>query len=289
MPTDEAFEAAVRRNVREALAEDVGTGDLTARLVEPGRLAGATIIAREPMLVAGRPWVDEVFRQLDGGVLVDWYIDDGRPAAEDDVVCKLIGHARTLLTGERSALNFLQTLSATATITAAYVAAVAGTAARILDTRKTLPGLRLAQKYAVRVGGGVNHRAGLFDAVLIKENHIRSAGGIGAALSAVAGLGLAPEVVVEIEVESLVELTEALDAGARRILLDNFPLPDLHAAVELNRGYGDKAVELEASGNVTLRSVREIAETGVDYISTGAITKNIAAADLSMLFRLDHG
>jgi nicotinate-nucleotide pyrophosphorylase (carboxylating) len=289
MPTDEAFEAAVRRNVREALAEDVGTGDLTARLVEPGRLAGATIIAREPMLVAGRPWVDEVFRQLDGGVLVDWYIDDGRPAAEDDVVCKLIGNARTLLTGERSALNFLQTLSATATITAAYVAAVAGTAARILDTRKTLPGLRLAQKYAVRVGGGVNHRAGLFDAVLIKENHIRSAGGIGAALSAVVGLGLAPEVVVEIEVVSLVELTEALDAGARRILLDNFPLPDLHAAVELNRGYGDKAVELEASGNVTLRSVREIAETGVDYISTGAITKNIAAADLSMLFRLDHG
>jgi nicotinate-nucleotide pyrophosphorylase (carboxylating) len=289
MPTDEAFEAAVRRNVREALAEDVGTGDLTARLVEPGRLSGATIIAREPMLIAGRPWVDEVFRQLDGGVLIDWYINDGRPAAEDDVVCKLVGNARTLLTGERTALNFLQTLTATATATAAYVAAVAGSGARILDTRKTLPGLRLAQKYAVRVGGGVNHRTGLFDAVLIKENHIRSAGGIRAALAAVAGLELAPEIQVEIEVESLAELTETLDAGARRILLDNFPLPDLCAAVELNRGYGDRAAELEASGNVTLETVRAIAGTGVDYISTGAITKNIAAADLSMLFRIDHG
>jgi nicotinate-nucleotide pyrophosphorylase (carboxylating) len=287
MLTDEAFEAALRRNVRDALAEDVGSGDLTARLVEPGALAGATIIAREPMLIAGRPWVDEVFRQLDGGVLIDWYIDDGRAAAENDVVCKLVGNARTLLTGERSALNFLQTLTATATATAACVAAVAGTGARILDTRKTLPGLRLAQKYAVRVGGGVNHRSGLFDAVLIKENHIRSAGGIDAALAAVAGLGLAPDVVVEIEVESLAELAEALDAGACRILLDNFPLPDLRAAVAFNRGYGERAAELEASGNVTLESVREIAETGVDYISSGAITKNIAAADLSMLFRLD--
>lgn len=289
MPTDEVFEAAVRRNVREALAEDVGSGDLTAQLIDAGHVAGATIIAREPMLVAGRPWVDEVFRQLDEGVLIDWYIDDGRPAAQDDVVCKLIGNARILLTGERTALNFLQTLSATATVTAAYVAAVAGTGARILDTRKTLPGLRVAQKYAVRIGGGVNHRSGLFDAVLIKENHIRSAGGIRAALASVAGLGLRPEILVEIEVESLAELTEALDAGARRILLDNFSLSDLSAAVELNKGYGERAAKLEASGNVTLQSVRAIAETGVDYISSGAITKNITAADLSLLFRLDHG
>ncbi len=286
MTNDDVLQAAIRRNVRDALAEDVGGGDLTAGLVDADRVAGATIIARETMVVAGRAWVDEVFRQLDPEVRVDWYLEDGRSAERDDVICKLVGNARALLTGERTALNFLQALSATATATASYVAAVAGTGTGILDTRKTLPGLRLAQKYAVRIGGGVNHRIGLYDAVLVKENHIRSAGGIRAALDAVATLDLPPGTLVEIEVESLDELAEALDAGARRILLDNFPLAELRAAVELNKQSGERAAQLEASGNVTLGSVRQIAETGIDYISCGAITKNIAAADLSLLFHI---
>jgi nicotinate-nucleotide pyrophosphorylase (carboxylating) len=241
--------------------------------------------------VAGRPWVDEVYRQLDPDVVVDWYIDDGQAADPDDVICKLVGNARALLSGERTALNFLQTLSATATTTAAYVAAASGTRTRILDTRKTLPGLRRAQKYAVAVGGGSNHRTGLWDAILIKENHIRSAGGIKAALDAVDRLRdageIGPDVPVEIEVESLAELQQALDAGARRILVDNFSLDDLRTAVELNAAHGSAAAELEASGGVSLETVREIALTGVDYISSGALTKNVDAADLSMLFRID--
>ena len=278
--------SAIRRNVRDALDEDVGRGDLTAALIDAAQVAGATIIARDTAVVAGRPWVDEVFRQVDDGVILDWYADDGRSVGKGDILCKLVGNARSLLTGERTALNFLQTLSATATATAAYVAAVAGTGARILDTRKTLPGLRLAQKYAVRVGGGTNHRTGLYDAILIKENHIRSAGGIAGALEA-AQRHAAAGVMVEIEVESLEELRQALDAGATRILLDNFSLEELRAAVTENHARGGRAAELEASGNVTLDTVRGIAETGVDYISTGAITKNVIAADLSMLFRMD--
>lgn len=228
-----------------------------------------------------------MFRQLDPSIAIDWYIDDGRAAERGDVICKLVGDARALLTGERSALNFLQTLSATASVTARYCAEVAGTSARILDTRKTIPGLRLAQKYAVRVGGGHNHRTGLYDAILIKENHIRSAGGIANVLGAVRAMPAATNVLVEIEVENLRELREALDHGAKRILLDNFILDDLREAVEINANRGEDAAELEASGNVTLATVHEIAETGVDYISAGAITKNIAAADFSMLFRLD--
>ncbi|HEX5789089.1 MAG TPA: carboxylating nicotinate-nucleotide diphosphorylase [Woeseiaceae bacterium] len=278
--------SAIRRNVRDALDEDVGRGDLTAALIDAARVAGATIIARDTAVVAGRPWVDEVFRQVDESVILDWYADDGRSVGKGDILCKIVGNARSLLTGERTALNFLQTLSATATATAAYVAAVAGTRARILDTRKTLPGLRLAQKYAVRAGGGTNHRTGLYDAILIKENHIRSAGGIAGALEA-AHRHAAAGVPVEIEVESLAELRQALDAGATRILLDNFSLEDLRAAVTENHARGGSAAELEASGNVTLDTVRGIAETGVDYISTGAITKNVVAADLSMLFRID--
>ena len=288
---DAALEAALRRNVRDALAEDIGSGDLTAALIDAGHIAGAAIVAREPMTVAGRPWADEVFRQLDPTVRVDWYIDDGHTTERGDVICKLTGNARVLLTGERTALNFLQTLSATATATAAYVAAVAGTGTRILDTRKTLPGLRLAQKYAVRVGGGTNHRTGLYDAILIKENHIRSAGGIASAMAAAARLHpvtAAERPQIEIEVESLAELEEALAAGATRILLDNFSLADLASAVAITRARSGPAAELEASGNVTLASVRAIAETGVDFISTGAITKNIAAADLSLLFHIDR-
>jgi len=273
--------------VAAALTEDVGSGDLTAALIDGDEVVGASIIAREPLVLAGHPWANEVFRQLDERVQLDWYIEDGQDAQADEVICKLVGPARALLTGERSALNFLQTLSATATSTAAFVAAVAGTRAKVLDTRKTLPGLRQAQKYAVRCGGGHNHRSGLYDAILVKENHIRSAGSITEALRR--AKTAASDVLIEVEVESLDELREALDAGAERILLDNFPIAALREAVDINAAYGYVGAELEASGNVSLETIREIAETGVDYISTGAITKNIRAVDLSMLFRIDQG
>ena len=282
---DRATQASIGPGVSAALAEDVGAGDLTASLVDAEAVVGAQIVARERLVVCGEAWVNEVFRQLDDSIVVDWYIGDGGVAETDDIICKLVGNARALLTGERTALNFLQTLSATATATAAYVKAIEGTPARILDTRKTIPGLRLAQKYAVRCGGGQNHRTGLFDAILIKENHIKAAGGIGPALAAAGEKH--DDVMIEIEVENQDELLEALNAGAQRILLDNFSLDDLRQAVATNREFGYVAAELEASGNVTLETVREIAETGVDYISTGAMTKNIAAVDLSMLFRID--
>ena len=217
--------------------------------------------------------------------MIDWYIVDGQSATVDDVVCKLVGPARALLSGERTALNFLQTLSATATTTADYVAAVDGTGTRILDTRKTLPGLRHAQKYAVAMGGGHNHRYGLYDAILIKENHIKSAGSITAALQA--AQRDAGDLLIETEVETLAELEEALAAGCRRILLDNFSTEDLRTAVEVNAGRGEGRAALEASGNMTLDTVRSVAETGVDYVSIGALTKNVTAIDLSMLFRID--
>jgi nicotinate-nucleotide pyrophosphorylase (carboxylating) len=270
--------------VANALLEDIGTGDLTASLVAADEIVGASIIARESLVLCGQAWVDAVFAQLDETVIVDWYIGDRQSAEADDVVCKLVGPARALLTGERCALNFLQTLSSTATTTARYVRAIDGLKTRVLDTRKTIPGLRLAQKYAVTCGGGMNHRVGLFDAILIKENHIKSAGGITAALQSAEKLGA--DVLIEVEVESHDELLEALDAGAGRILLDNFSIEKLQQAVKTNEGYGYAAAELEASGNITLESIREIAETGVDYISTGAITKNIQAIDFSMLFRI---
>jgi nicotinate-nucleotide pyrophosphorylase (carboxylating) len=285
MTISDELKVSIGVAVSNALAEDVGSGDITASLVDAGEIVGATIIARESLVLCGQLWVDEVFSHLDESVVVDWYVGDGQTAEEDDVLCKLVGPARSLLTGERTALNFLQTLSATATTTAAYVHAIKGTSTRILDTRKTIPGLRLAQKYAVTCGGGVNHRVGLFDAILIKENHIKSAGGIAAALRAAQRLDA--DVLIEIEVETQDELLEALDAGAARILLDNFTVEGLRQAVETNKNYGYTAAELEASGNITLDSIRQIAETGVDYISTGAITKNIDAIDLSMLFRIN--
>lgn len=282
--TDEQ-QRSIGATVANALAEDIGGGDLTAKLIAEDTVVGASIIARETLVLAGQPWVDEVFAQIDETIVIDWYIGDGQSAATDDVVCKLVGPARALLTGERTALNFLQTLSSTATTTSQYVKAVAGTKTRILDTRKTLPGLRYAQKYAVNCGGGTNHRIGLFDAILIKENHIRSAGGIAAALRSASDLNAG--VLIEVEVENHDELLQALDAGATRILLDNFSVSELRRAVKTNQEYGYVSAELEASGNVTLESVRNIAQTGVDYISTGAITKNIEAIDLSMLFRID--
>jgi nicotinate-nucleotide pyrophosphorylase (carboxylating) len=282
----EEVKASIGPGVAAALAEDVGAGDLTASLIDEDAVVGAQIIARESLVLCGEAWVDEVFRQLDENIIIDWYIGDGSRAEANDVICKLVGPARALLTGERTALNFLQTLSSTATTTADYVAAIEGTGAKVLDTRKTIPGLRHAQKYAVKCGGGMNHRVGLFDAILIKENHIKSAGSITAALQRAGET--AGEVLIEVEVENHDELLEALDAGAARILLDNFSLDQLREAVATNSSYGIVGAELEASGNISLDTIRAVAETGVDYISTGAITKNIRAADLSMLFKI-HG
>jgi nicotinate-nucleotide pyrophosphorylase (carboxylating) len=282
MNIDEELRAAIQRNVADALAEDIGSGDLTASLVPESSSVSASIFARENAVMAGRPWVDEVYAQLNPDIRIEWQQEDGDRIDENTVLCEIEGPARNVLTGERTALNFLQTLSATATVTAGYVAALKGTDARILDTRKTVPGLRLAQKYAVRCGGGVNHRIGLFDAILIKENHILSAGGIGNAI--IAALASATDVMIEIEVESLDEMREALAAGAKRLLLDNFNINELREAVDMNREDGVPLAELEASGGLTLDHLRQVAETGVDYISVGAITKNIRAIDLSMRF-----
>ncbi|RCX33471.1 carboxylating nicotinate-nucleotide diphosphorylase [Thioalbus denitrificans] len=269
---------AIRELVARALAEDVGGGDITAALIPAGTAGRARVITRETAVLCGRAWFDEVFRQLDGTVRVDWELEDGDAAQPEQTLCTLEGPARALLTGERSALNLLQTLSATATLARHYAEAVAGTGARVLDTRKTLPGLRAAQKYAVACGGCHNHRMGLWDAFLIKENHIAACGSITAAIAA--ARRSAPGRPVEVEVETLGQLDEAVGAGADTVLLDNFDLDGLRAAVEKAAG----RVKLEASGGVTLDTVRAIAETGVDYISTGALTKDVRAVDLSMRF-----
>ena len=282
---NEATQASIGPVVAAALAEDVGAGDLTAQLVDENAVVGAQVIAREPLVVCGEAWVDEVFRQLDDTVIVDWYIGDGGAAEGDDVICKLVGNTRALFTGEQTALNFLRVLSATATATSACVKAIEGTRAKVVDTRETIPGLRLAQKHAVSCGGGHNHGNGLYDAILISRSHARTAGGIAAALDAAANMQT--DVPVEIEVGSHDEMVEALDAGATRIRLDDFSLDELRQAVATNRAYGYVGAELEASGNVTLETIRGVAETGVDYISTGAITSNITTVGLSMLFRID--
>lgn len=280
---DNALRRAISANVAFALREDVGPGDITGQLIPAGATATAEVITRETMTLAGQPWFDEVCAQIDESIAIDWHVADRDALAAGTKICTLTGAARSILAAERVALNFLQLLSATATLTAAYVAAVAGTDCRILDTRKTIPGLRLAQKYAVRCGGGTNHRVGLFDAILIKENHIASAGGIRAAVAAARELH--PGLPVEIEVESLSEMREALDAGAERLLLDNFSNGDMREAVTLNRSGGAPAAELEASGNITLDNIADVAATGVDYISVGALTKNVRAVDLSMRFK----
>jgi nicotinate-nucleotide pyrophosphorylase (carboxylating) len=273
LPTD------IDDDVRRALAEDVGGGDLTAALV-PDQMAQAELVTREDAVLCGTAWFDAVFRQLDARVVSDWLAQDGARIRAGAVLCRLHGPARPILTGERTALNFLQTLSGTATRTARYVEAVRGTRTRILDTRKTIPGLRRAQKYAVTCGGGHNHRMGLYDAVLIKENHIAAAGGVAAAL--VAARRVAPTgVLIEIEVETLAQLDQALAAGATRILLDNFELDGLRAAVRATAG----RAELEASGGMALTNVRAVAETGVDYISVGGLTKHVEAVDLSLRMR----
>lgn len=285
MTNSDNLTAAISINVRNALEEDLGTGDLTASLVAADANARAIVITREPMTMAGQPWVNEVFRQLSPDVNVEWFCNDGDHVPADAELCIITGPARSILSGERTALNFLQLLSATATTTAHYVQEIKGTMARILDTRKTVPGLRLAQKYAVRCGGGDNHRIGLFDALLIKENHIVSNGGIASAVAAAKhDLHGVP---VEIEVESLAELREAIAAGADRVLLDNFDIEDLQHAVDINQTDGNPPAGLESSGGITMKNIRAIAETGVDYISVGALTKDIKAIDLSMRFYYD--
>ena len=268
----------VRADVTRALAEDIGSGDVTAALIDPATRAKAHIVCREAAVLAGAPWADECFRQLDPDVHIRWHRADGDRITPDAVLCQLEGNARALVAGERNALNFLQTLSGTATITRTYADAVAGTRAKILDTRKTIPGLRLAQKYAVRCGGGHNHRMGLHDAILIKENHVAAAGGIANAIRA--ARAASPGVFLDCEVESLGELRDAIDSGADRVLLDELSDAMLRDAVALAAG----RVPLEVSGSVNLERVRAIAETGVDCISIGALTKHVRAIDLSMRF-----
>ncbi|MGV6474530.1 carboxylating nicotinate-nucleotide diphosphorylase [Azotobacter vinelandii] len=272
--------AEIAANVRRALAEDIGGGDITAQLIPEGRQARARVITREAAVIAGSAWVDEVFRQIDPRVAVRWEVADGERVDADKLLFSLEGPARALLSGERSALNFLQTLSAVATRCRYYANLVEGTPVRLLDTRKTLPGLRLAQKYAVTCGGCHNHRIGLFDAFLIKENHIAACGGIAAAVAT--ARRIAPGKPVEVEVEDLQELDQALNAGADIVMLDELSLEDMHIAVRRTAG----RAKLEASGGINESSLRRIAETGVDYISLGTLTKDIKAVDLSMRLQL---
>ncbi|KPK11579.1 MAG: nicotinate-nucleotide pyrophosphorylase [Acidithiobacillales bacterium SG8_45] len=268
----------VEKNVRDALSEDVGSGDLTAALV-PDEVVNARVIARESAVICGRHWFNETFRQVDPSTTVSWQIEDGDPVSAESIICHIHGHAQALLTAERTALNFLQTLSGTATLARRYADAVAHTTTRVLDTRKTIPGLRDAQKYAVTCGGCHNHRHGLYDAVLIKENHIRAAGSIAEVLE-VAARNNPPGTLIEIEAEDLDQLEEAIAAGAKRVLLDNFSPADLNKAVAI----AGNTVELEASGGITLDNIAAFAETGVDFISIGALTKHLRAIDLSMRF-----
>ncbi|OLU26139.1 carboxylating nicotinate-nucleotide diphosphorylase [Pseudomonas sp. PA27(2017)] len=272
--------AEIEANVRHSLREDIGSGDITAQLIPESRLANATVITRDRAVICGTAWVDEVFRQLDARVAVHWQVQDGQQAEPNQALFHLEGPARALLSGERTALNFLQTLSAVATRCQHYANLVQGTGVKLLDTRKTLPGLRLAQKYAVTQGGCHNHRIGLFDAFLIKENHIAACGGIAAAVTS--ARSIAPGKPVEVEVESLDELQQALAAGADIVMLDELSLDDMRQAVAITAG----RAKLEASGGINDSTLRGIAETGVDYISIGTLTKDVKAVDLSMRLAL---
>ncbi len=273
----EQLRVEIQRNIAASLAEDVGTGDLTARLIAPETEARGRVITREDAVICGTAWFDASFAALSPAAVVNWHVKDGDAVKAGAVLCDIIARARVLLTAERSALNFLQLLSGTATVTRRFVDTVAGTGATIVDTRKTLPGLRLAQKYAVAIGGGSNHRVGLYDGILIKENHIIAAGGINEVVKL--ARSIAPSnVFIEVEVENLAELKDALDAGVSMILLDNMSLADMRDAVAINAG----RAQLEASGGVNLERVRAIAETGVDRISIGTLTKDVRALDLSL-------
>ncbi|VTX53330.1 carboxylating nicotinate-nucleotide diphosphorylase [Acinetobacter ursingii] len=272
------LEQSIQINVQQALAEDIGDGDITALLTPENEQATATIISRENMVLAGRPWVDALISQYDPTVQIVWLKEDGESVNAGEAFLKLAGSARSLLTVERPALNFIQTLSAVATKAAFYVKQLEGTQTKLLDTRKTLPGLRIAQKYAVAIGGGQNHRLGLFDAFLIKENHIMAAGGIAQAIAQ--AHRIAPNKPIEVEVETWDELNQALEAGADIVMLDNFSQQQMIDAVKYVAG----RCKLEASGNITLDNLREVASTGVDYISMGVLTKDVTAVDLSMRF-----
>jgi len=283
MNDDLSLDLPIEIDAEAALLEDVGTGDLTAALVPAEQTAAATVISRESAVICGKPWFDEVFRQVDPSVAIDWAVAEGEHVEANQTLCTISGLARPILTAERSALNFLQLLSAVATAAGEYAALVAHTNATILDTRKTIPGLRLAQKYAVKTGGAENHRIGLYDAILIKENHIIAAGGIAAAVSAARAVNA--DVLVEVEVESLNEAEQAMNAKADRLLLDNFSNEQLREAVAL-RDRIAQGITLEASGGVNKDTVKDIAECGVDFISIGGLTKDVKAVDLSMRFKL---
>jgi nicotinate-nucleotide pyrophosphorylase (carboxylating) len=281
--------SVARENVQLALKEDVGTGDVTASLIDSGARATAWVTCREPAVICGQDWFNETFYQLDPDIRVEWLVGEGQKVSANTRVCKLSGPARQILTGERTALNFLQTLSGTATAAATLAALVEGTGCRVLDTRKTIPGLRQAQKYAARCGGMQNHRIGLFDGVLIKENHIMSAGGIAGAVRA--ARKAAHDLTVEVEVETLDEARQAILAGADILLLDDFSIEEMVEAVQLNKRLADEIPReramLEASGSVTEETLPRIAATGVDYVSVGAVTKHLRATDFSMRFSLD--
>ncbi len=267
-------------DIKHFLEEDIGSGDITAAIIPESTAAEVEVITREDMVLCGQAWFDAIFKHLDSNINIDWLIAEGESVDKNTLLCKLSGPARGLLTGERTALNLLQTLSATATVARQYADAVSGTGCKVLDTRKTIPGLRNAQKYAVACGGCYNHRIGLYDGVLIKENHIIAAGSIANAIRSARELSSVP---VEVEVESMHEFLEAVAAKPDRIMLDNFSLDDMVDAVKLNAG-----IELEASGNISLDNIRAVAETGVDYISIGSLTKNVRAVDLSMRIKLVH-
>jgi nicotinate-nucleotide pyrophosphorylase (carboxylating) len=287
--TQHDLEAIITEDVSRALAEDVGGGDLTALLIPAEARGHARVVTREDAVIAGIEWFQRCFDELDPECELFWHVEDGKNIAAGVQICEIAGNARAMLTAERAALNFLQTLSAVATKTRMYVDEILGTQARIFDTRKTLPGLRRAQKYAVRVGGGNNHRTGLYDGILIKENHIVAAGGMRPALQAAFALvqHQAPRnTMIEIEVETLEQLREALDCGATLILLDNMSAAQMRDAVKIVAAAGRTGIELEASGGITLQSVRAIAETGVNRISVGALTKDVRALDLSMRFSM---
>jgi nicotinate-nucleotide pyrophosphorylase (carboxylating) len=276
----EVLDEPLLRSVREALSEDIGTGDITAALIPEEEMVTATVISRESAVLCGMAWFNAVFAELDTGITIDWTMRDGDTLRAGQILCTLRGSAAHILTGERTALNYLQTLSGTATLVRRYAETVTGLAVKVLDTRKTLPGLRQAQKYAVRVGGCHNHRMGLYDGILIKENHIASAGSIERAVHFAREAG--PGLPVEVEVENEAQISEALSAGADILLLDNFTLEELMEAVRVVDG----RARLEASGGVTLENIRDIANTGVDFISIGALTKNLDSIDLSMRFHI---
>jgi len=268
----------IDEDVRLALAEDIGSGDISAKLIDQSRKLKMKLLVREDAVLCGCAWFDAAFTRCDSNIRIEWFAGDGDRVSADSILCQISGPARAMLSAERTALNFLQTLSGTATATSRYANRIQHTSCRILDTRKTIPHLRLAQKYAVKCGGGINHRIGLFDAYLIKENHLAASGGIKAAVDR--GRELNPDLLLEVEVENLVQLQQAIDAKVDRVLLDNFSIDELRQAVTLN----NKTIQLEASGNITEESIIEIAETGVDFISIGALTKHLRAIDFSLRF-----